>query len=62
MTDHKNEDSNATVVSLVRLEGERLAVIEYKTSQGTFYGLQRLYRSKEIAIQQARKFLSAWKK
>lgn len=49
---------NIKVVNVIRVAGKRAAVIEYKTQTGTFYGLQYLYRTKEIAIAAARKGLS----
>ena len=45
------------LVNMLRIGSDRVAIIEYSTSAGLLYGVQKLHRSKEVAIQHARKML-----
>ena len=45
-------------VYIARKGPHRRAIIEYNTPDGKYYGIQTLYRTKELAIAAARKELS----
>lgn len=46
------------VATLLRVADKRIAVVEFETPQGKYYGTIPLYRTKEVAIQNARNKLS----